>query len=116
MTFAAVFAILVGAGMIAQWTLSFLKKQIPELETEPIRIGFHLAGELLTALALILAGAALLAGAPWAEPVFLTASGMLLYTAVVSPGYFAQQGQWVWVVIFGVLIAISLSTILIVSA
>jgi hypothetical protein len=38
MIFAAVFAIIVGLGMIIQWTMSYVSKQIPELNTEPIRI------------------------------------------------------------------------------
>ena len=37
---------------------------------------------------------------------------MLLYTAIVSPGYFAQQGKWIWVLIFGVLIALAIASVL----
>jgi len=42
MVFASVFAIMVGLGMIIQWTMSYVFKQIPELDTEPIRIWFPL--------------------------------------------------------------------------
>jgi hypothetical protein len=112
MFFAAIFAIVVGTGMIIQWLTSYFQRQIPELKTEPIRIGFHLAGELATSLALIISGTGLLTGSSWADTLFLVASGMLLYTAIVSPGYFAQQGQWLWVVIFGILVSISIMTIL----
>ncbi len=62
MTFSSIFAIVIGLGMIGQWTMSFISKQIPELETEPIRIWFHIIGELITALALIVSGISLLAG------------------------------------------------------
>jgi len=107
MLFPAIFALIVGLGMIGQWIMSFITEQIPELETEPFRIWFHIAGEMITALALILSGIGLLAGWTWAAILFLIASGMLIYTAIVSPGYFAQQGKWIWVVIFSILILIS---------
>jgi hypothetical protein len=78
------------------------------LKTEPIRLRFHLAAELATALTLITAGMALLLGASWGRPLYLIAAGMLFYTAIVSRGYFAQQGQWVWAGIFAVLIALGI--------
>ncbi|MGB7876044.1 MAG: hypothetical protein WBL25_16805 [Anaerolineales bacterium] len=114
MIFPALFAILVGIGMIIQWTLSFFKVQIPELQTEPIRIKFHIAAEILTAASLLVAGIGLLISMPWATSLFLVAVGMLLYTSVVSPGYFAQQGQWGWLVIFGIIIILGITSILIV--
>ena len=112
MTFASVFAIVVGLGMIAQWIMSYVSRQIPELKTEPIRIGFHIAAELVTALVLILGGIGLLAASLWASTVYPLAIGMLLYTAIVSPGYFAQQGKWIWVLIFGLLIVLAIVSLL----
>lgn len=108
MNFPAIFAIIVGVGMIGQWAVSYFSKQIPELKTEPIRIGFHLAAEFITALALIAGGLGLLGGWAWGVPVYLVATGMLLYTAIVSPGYFAQKGQWGWLVMFGAIILLAL--------
>lgn len=115
MIFPAIFSILVGIGMIGQWTFSYLSKQIPELETERTRILFHIAAELVTALGLIVGGIGLLVNPAWGRPVYLVASGMLLYTAIVSPGYFAQKGQWVWLGIFGVLIVLTLIGVTIVT-
>lgn len=94
--------------MIAQWIRSYLSREIPELKTEPIRILFHIAAELATAAALIAGGAGLLANWDWGTQIYLVAIGMLLYTAIASPGYFAQRRQWVWVGIFAVLIALAL--------
>ena len=108
MKFAAIFAILIGIGMTAQWAMSYLTGQIPELKTEPWRIAFHLAGEMLTAVCLIVGGAGLLSGQGWAPAVYLVATGMLLYTVIVSPGYFAQKGQFIWLVIFGMLAVLAL--------
>lgn len=107
MRFAAIFSIIVGAGMIIQWAMSFFSHQIPELKTEPIRIGFHLAAEMTTALCLLGSGIGLLVGAAWAPPLFLIASGMLFYTSIVSPGYFAQQGKWSWLIMFSSIIILA---------
>ena len=107
MTLPALFAILVGAGMIGQWAVSDVTKQIPELQSEPYRIWFHITGEMVTAVLLILGGAGLLSSQPWAPVLYLVSMGMLFYTTIVSPGYFAQKGQWIWVLIFGVLIVLA---------
>ena len=114
MTFPAIFAILVGLGMIGQWTSSFITKQIPELKSEPIRIWFHIAAEMVTALCLITAGIGQLGGRTWGLSLYLIASGMLFYTAIVSPGYFAQKGNWGWPVFFSILITIGIINIFLV--
>lgn len=93
MWFAVLYAFLVGFGMVAQWMVSYVRKQIPELETEPYRIWFHIIAEMVTALFLLIAGVALLQEADWAVPLYLVAIGMLFYTSIVSPGYFAQKGS-----------------------
>ena len=111
MAFPAVFAIIVGLGMIGQWTASYVSKQIPELRSEPIRIGFHLAAEMATAACLIVSGIGLLATQVWSVPLYLVASGMLFYTAIVSPGYFAQRGQWGWLVMFAVIMILDIACI-----
>jgi hypothetical protein len=33
---------------------------------------------------------------------------MLFYTAIVSPGYFAQKGDWAYVVMFGVILVLAI--------
>lgn len=108
MTFTAIFAITVGVLMIGQWAFFYLSNQIPELRSEPYRIAFHIAGELITAVGLIVAGVGLLMGGAWAEWLILLALGMLLYTIIVSPGYFAQRGQWPLVGMFALLFILAL--------
>jgi hypothetical protein len=108
MIFPAVFSIVVGIGMLGQWTASFVSGRIPELRTEPIRIWFHIAAECLTAFALITAGVALIVAARFAPTLFFVALGMLFYTAIVSPGYFAQKGQWWWLFMFGVIVVLGI--------
>jgi len=114
LTFPSIFAIVVGLGMIAQWMMSYFTKQIPELKTEPIRIGFHIAAEMVTALMLIAAGVGRLTGRPWAPILYPLSIGMLFYTAIVSPGYFVQRGQWAWALIFSVLIMLALVSLFLV--
>jgi hypothetical protein len=113
MKFAAIYSIVVGTGMIAQWTMSFLSKQIPELITEPIRIWFHIAAELITAAVLIISGIGLLKSAEWSRTLNLIAIGMLFYTCIVSPGYFAQQGNWAWLVMFSIIILLGILSLVV---
>jgi hypothetical protein len=108
MNFTAIFSLAVGLLMIGQWSFSYLSKQIPELEHEPIRIKFHIVAEILTALALSVSGIALLLGEQWAKHAYLVSLGMLIYTLIVSPGYFAQKGDWKWVGFFAVLMVAGL--------
>ena len=105
--FAASFSLLVGLGMIGQWAASYFSKQIPELKTEPIRIAFHILAEVVTALVLIVSGVALLMNASWGRDIFLISIGMLFSTSIVSPGYFAQKGQWAWLAMFVTIIGVS---------
>ena len=39
------------------------------------------------------------------------ALGMLLYTVIVSPGYFAQLGQWAMVAVFALLLVLAFLSI-----
>lgn len=112
MQFPIVFAFVVGLGMIGQWGLSAVRGQIPEIKTEPIRISFHLAAEFTTALALLAGALGLFLETDWARDLYLVAAGMLLYTAIVSPGYFVQQGQKGWLIVFGILLVLDVLSIL----
>ena len=111
MLFASLYALLVGIGMVAQWMASYVRKQIPELASEPVRIWFHIAAEMVTAVCLISAGIALLSNTSWAVQLYLVTLGMLFYTSIVSPGYFAQRGQWGWLGMFAGIIVLGLVSI-----
>lgn len=111
MVFVASYAIIVSLVMIVMWALSIAKKQVPEFATEPIRIGFHLAAEFTTAATLLAGGLALLAGTQWAIEIALVAMGMLLYTAIVSPGYFGQRRQWPMMTVFASLVVLALASV-----
>jgi hypothetical protein len=111
MVFAAVVALLVGLLMIGQWLFFLIAGEVPELQSAPVEIVFHLVAELLTALALIIAGAGLLKKRRWSPRLALVAFGMLLYTVIVSAGYFAQLAQWPLVIMFGVLLLLGLLSV-----
>jgi hypothetical protein len=102
--FAAWYGILVGVLMIGQWAVSILAGGVPEFQTAPWEIAFHLAAEMSTAGMLILGGIALLKANVWARQVLLVGMGMVIYSEIVSPGYFAQLEQWPLVVMFALLL------------
>ncbi len=112
MTFAAGYAIIVGVLMFGQWAFFLAAKQVPELKTEPVRISFHLAAEFLAAAALMTSGAGLLVQAAWALQLYPVAVGMLIYTVIVSPGYFAQKRAWPLVGMFAVLLILALISLM----
>lgn len=108
MKFAGWYSFLVGLMMIGQWSFFLASGSVPEVKTEPIRLAFHLAAEFTTAILLMIGGIALLKRWSWGKTIYLLGTGTLIYSVIVSPGYFAQQGQWVFVAMFGVLIVLAL--------
>jgi len=104
----SVYSLLVGIMMAVMWSVFALTDQIPELETSPKEIAFHLAAEFLTAFALIAGGLGLVLRRSWGFYLNLVALGMLAYTVVVSPGYYAQTGDYAFVGMFAVLMALTL--------
>ena len=109
MTFFAVVFIVIGVGMIGFWAFAFFSHQIPEVQSEPVRIGFHICAEVITGICLIAGGTGSLLDVNWAASVNLFGSGMLAYTAIISPGYYAQQKKWAMVVLFAGVLLIAIS-------
>lgn len=115
MRFPAWCALSIGVLMLGQWTFFLAAGQVPEIRTAPVALAFHLAAEAATALALIAAGVLLLRGHGYAPALGLVANGMLVYTVIVSPGYFAQLGQWPLVGMFAALLALALVSIALIA-
>jgi len=107
MTYTITFCLIIGVCMIAQWLFFILTGNVPELESEPVRIAFHLTAEAATAIALVFSAWLLRRKARNARTAATFALGMLAYTSIVSPGYFAQFGQWPFVVMFAVLLVLT---------
>lgn len=104
MRFPAGYGIAVGLLMILQWTFTIAAGAVPEFETAPVEIAFHLAAEFTTALLLLAGGIAVLKSVPRGQQVLLTGLGMVIYSEIVSPGYYAQRGQWAFVAMFAALL------------
>ena len=104
MRFAAGYGIVVGFLILAQWAFFLAAGAVPEVRTAPWSIGFHLAAELVLALALLAGGWATWRSRKWGAQLLLVALGMAIYSEIASPGYFAQQGTWMLVGMFAVLL------------
>lgn len=102
------YSIFIGISMIGLWVMFWLTWEIPELSTEPIRIGMHLAAEFSTAVLLLVGGITLLKGYERSINIFQISMGMLIYTLIQSPGYYAQQGDLAFVGMFAVFLIIAL--------
>jgi hypothetical protein len=119
MTFAAIFAIIIGILMIAQWTISILKKQVAGPEIGLVGRGrtemaFHWVAEFSTAVLLLISGFGLILNTGWGLTVFLIATGMLIYTVINSPGYFAQQRKWPMIIMFAVILVLAIVSLILV--
>ena len=104
MKFPAWYGILVGSLMIAQWIFTILTDGVPEFQTAPWEIAFHLVAEMSTALILVIGGIAALKSIPRAKQILLLGLGMVIYSEIVSLGYFAQREQWGLVSMFAILL------------
>jgi hypothetical protein len=104
MKFASWYGIGIGTLIILQWIFFLATGSIPQLETAPWEIGFHISAEMILALVLLIGGIATLKAWRWGEKVLLVALGMAIYSEINSPGYFAQLGQWALVAMFGMLL------------
>lgn len=89
-----------GLSMIGMWLLFYATGGIPEIQNRPVEIGMHITAEIVAALALITGGAGIYTGRRWGFQLYLISMGMLIYTLIVSPGYFAEKGEWGFVVMF----------------
>lgn len=104
----AVYALVVGVSIIGMWSMLLATGNVPEVETEPFRLGAHVAAEFAAAGLLIAGGIGLLGRRAWGGRVFLLALGMLLYSLILSPGYYLELGVLGFVLMFAVLLVIAL--------
>ena len=103
----AIYAVIIGAGMLCMWLFFIATGSVGEFETKPAEIALHLAAEFGTAALLLASGILSLKNRPLGRPLLLAALGMLLYTVIVSPGYYVQRGEVPFAVMFFVLIILT---------
>ncbi len=106
------YSILVGVLMLGMWAYLLSSRQVPELTGRPWEITLHLVAEFSTAALLIASGVALLVARGWPVVLSGVAMGMLLYTVVVSAGYYAQRHQGPVVAMFAALAVLTLASVI----
>jgi hypothetical protein len=107
-----IYAIIIGVGIIGLWLMLYLTNQIPELKTEPVAIKFHVTAEMTMGVLSLLSGIFLLVGLSWAPYFFILAMGLVIYAVINSAGYYGQRKQWLFVIMFGVILVASITLII----
>jgi hypothetical protein len=107
-----IYAIVIGIGIIGLWTMLLLTNQVPELETEPIAIKFHITAEIIMGILSLLSGIFLLIGLSLAPYFFMLAMGSVIYAVINAAGYYGQRKQWVFVIMFGIILTASVSLVI----
>ncbi|MBN2557394.1 MAG: hypothetical protein JXB33_01425 [Clostridia bacterium] len=105
--FCSFFALIAGLLMIFMWLFFIFAGMVPEFAVRPAEITLHLIAEFTTALALAASGILMLRKHLSARWLFPFSTGMLMYTIIVSPGYYIQSGDYIFVLMFGILIVLS---------
>lgn len=113
--FAAVFALVVGVGMIGLWAMLIITGQVEEFETIPYEIALHLAGEFLTAIILIIASLLTLIKESKGNILLNIAFGSLLYTVIVSSGYYLQRNELPMVIMFSVIFILTIISLILLN-
>ena len=107
----AVYSVLVGFMMIGMWVFLLSTSQVPEACERPKKLSFHLIAEFSTAVLLIISGTGLLLGSEWARTLSPISLGMLLYTVIMSAGYYIHQDNLPMVTMFMVLTILTIVAI-----
>lgn len=91
--YVVIVSLVTGIGMLSFWSMAMLSGRVPEVREGRIDIWFHIGAEFATALALIGGGVAVLVDhtAPWSVVLSSLGLGLLVYTLIASPGYYAQR-------------------------
>jgi hypothetical protein len=111
LTAVAIYCMVVGTLMLAWWAIEVGGGALRRPDRTAAEITLHLAAEILTAVALVGGGAALLRWPADAALPAAAALGMLLYTAIQSPGYFLARREPAPVAMFGALVAATLAAL-----
>ena len=96
--------VIIGSAVAALWAVLLATGQVPEIDEGRIGIWFHLTAELMLAAVLVGAGLALLRRTARARLLTALALGALGYSAVNSPGWYAERGDWAMVAMFALVV------------
>ena len=115
MSFAAWYGIALGLLVFAQWGFFLVSGRVPELRDRPREIVFHIVAEFAMALVLLAGSIGLLVSWSGAGVIYLAGAGMVIYSVINSPAYFAQRGNWVLVGMFMLLLALTVAAVVVVG-
>ncbi len=104
--------------MLCMWLMLLFKKEVPELNTKPTQIFFHLIAEFLTSVMLIIGGIGLLLNQFWGVAVFFISIGMAIYSTINAAGFYGQLKDWpmfITLLVFTIISLIIASLILIIE-
>ncbi|MCB1494865.1 MAG: hypothetical protein KDJ86_03690 [Bauldia sp.] len=99
------FALIVGIAMILLWAWLLITDDVPDLDTRPLAMWFHIVGEVATGIVLIASGWGLLTGTVWARRLYLVAIGMLLLAVTHAIAWYGGRGEF-WMVVAMVMLAV----------
>lgn len=109
---AAIYSLIIGISIVGMWSFFLVSNQVPELDSGSSEIILHLFAEFVTATLLIASGLSLLKKTSFAFHLFLVSLGMLLYTVIVSAGYYVDLGDLAMVAMFCVFQILTIGFIL----
>jgi len=105
---ASIYIIIIGMAMLSMWIFLLGKREVPELNTKPTQIYFHLIAELLTSIALIIGGIGLILNQSWGMALFFISIGMAIYSTINAAGFYGQLKDWPMFIVLIVFTMISL--------
>lgn len=83
----------IGGLILIQWLFFIITRKVPEFQTAPISISFHILIEVVTAFVLMSVYFLLKKPSRWKVNFAIFGQGMLGYTAVNSSGFLANPGS-----------------------
>ncbi len=92
--------IVIGIGIILLWSMLIGTSQVPEFETEPVAIVFHIVIESTMGIFAILSGIWVLKKYKYSQHLVLFTNGMLMYSVVNSSGYYGDLKQYGMIAMF----------------
>jgi len=109
---ASIYMLFVGCMIILLWIFLSSTNNVPEFESEAINISFHITAEIITAALLLISGIGMLQNKRWSKNLSFISLGALLYTIINSSGYYAQRSEMQFLLMFGILLVLTLSIII----
>ena len=109
-----IYATILGIGILGLWFMLLFTRQVPELETEPIAISFHITAESLMGILSLLSGILMLVNLQWSLYLFILTMGLVIYAVINSAGYYGQRKEWGFVIMFAIILIITISLVLLI--